>query len=117
MPEEMPTDVKESLLSSVAEPKPAKQGPNKWAGLLLILFLISTVCGVYLTVKPGVKCPKQTDKKEGVSSAFSSLTAKNDNGNVAWIKVRGVIATENSSSPFINSQSSFFTSLLALLEL
>ena len=104
MPEEMPSNVKESLLNSVAQPKPAKPGTNKWAGLLLVLFLISAVCGVYLTVKPGMKCEKQTNKKDGVSSTFSSLSSKSDKGHVAWIKVRGVIATDNSSSPFSRPQ-------------
>lgn len=104
MPQEMPNDVKESLLSSVAQPRPAKQGFYK-GGLLLILFLVSAVCGVYLTVKPGVKCEKVPAKKsEGVGGALSSLAAKNEKGNVAWIKVRGVIATDNSSSPFSRPQ-------------
>ena len=104
MSEEMPMSVKESLLSSVARPAPVKQQPNKWASLLLVLFLISAVCGVYLTVKPAMKCKKLTEKKEGMGAAFSSLSSKSDKGNVAWIKVRGVIATDNSSSPFNRPQ-------------
>ena len=105
MPEEMPTNVKESLLSSVAQAKPAKKPSNQWAGLLLILFLVSTVCGLYLTVKPGMKCEKESSKKtERVSETLSSLASKNEKGSVAWIKVRGVIATDNSSSPFNRPQ-------------
>ena len=105
MTEEMPSNVKESLLSSMTQPKPVKLGANKWAGLLLILFLVSTVCGVYLTVKPGMKCEKEpSSKAEGVGGALSSLVDKNEKGSVAWIKVRGVIATDNSSSPFSRPQ-------------
>lgn len=104
MSEEMPTNVKEALLSSVRQPAPAKRVPNKWAGLLLILFLVSSVCGVYLTVKPGMKCEKKTEVKEGMSATISSLASKNESGNVAWIKVRGVIATDNSTSPFSRPQ-------------
>ncbi len=105
MPQEMPTDVKESLLSSVTQTKPTKQPSNQWAGLLLILFLVSAICGLYLTVKPGMKCEKApASKAEGVSGALSSLASKSEKGNVAWIKVRGVIATDNSSSPFSRPQ-------------
>lgn len=104
MTEEMSKEVKESLLGSITGNISLKQGPGKWAGLLLVLFLISSVCGIYLTVKPGMKCGKQTDKKEGVSAKLSTLAVKNEQGNVAWIKVRGVIATDNSSSPFSRPQ-------------
>lgn len=100
MPEEMSNQVKDALLGSVTESAPATQKPGKWAGLLLVLFLISTVCGVYLTVKPGMKCSPAKQKEEGMGAALASLSAKNENENVAWIKVRGVIATDNSSSPF-----------------
>ncbi len=80
-------------------------GRALWHGALVVLFLISAVCGMYLTVKPGMKCEKQADKKEGsVSSALASLSIKGDKPSVAWIKVRGVIATDNSSSPFSRPQ-------------
>ncbi len=81
-----------------------KTGPSFWPGLLLVLFLVSAVCGVYLTVKPGMKCEKKEDKKGGnVSVALSNLSSK-EKPSVAWIKVRGVIATDNSSSPFARPQ-------------
>lgn len=80
-------------------------GRMLWHGVLLVLFLISAVCGLYLTVKPGMKCEKQEDKKEGnVSSALASFSTKGNKPSVAWIKVRGVIATDNSSSPFSRPQ-------------
>lgn len=75
-----------------------------WHGCLLVLFLISSVCGLYLTVKPGMKCEKQADSVKNVSSTFANLSSKEGKGSVAWIKVRGVIATDNSSSPFARPQ-------------
>lgn len=82
----------------------AKIGLSFWHGTLLILFLISSVCGIYLTVKPGMKCEHKQEAKTVSSSIASSLTAKEAKGSVAWIKVRGVIATDNSSSPFARPQ-------------
>lgn len=76
-------------------------GNRFWAGLLLLLFAVSSVCGIYLTVKPGMKC---TGKTLGNSGVMSSLSFKENEPNVAWIKVRGVIATDNSSSPFSRPQ-------------
>ena len=84
---------------------PEKTPNGHWGpGLLLILFLVSAVCGLYLTVKPGMKCEKETAQNESMGAALSSLSSKNEKGNVAWIKVRGVIATDNSSSPFSRPQ-------------
>lgn len=74
---------------------------SKTAGALLFLFLVSAVCGVYLTVKPGMKCENKKENKTNLSGAFS---AGQKDENVAWIKVRGVIATDNSSSPFNRPQ-------------
>lgn len=79
-----------------------KNGSNFWSGALVILFLISSLCGIYLTVKPGMKCAET--KKEGTSSFVSSFSSKEGTPSVAWIKVRGVIATDNSSSPFSRPQ-------------
>ena len=80
-------------------------GSSFWHGCLLVLFLISSVCGIYLTVKPGMKCEKTSDKEKTFSSTLAtSLSAKEGKPSVAWIKVRGVIATDNSSSPFSRPQ-------------
>ena len=79
-------------------------GRTLWHGSILVLFLISALCGIYLTVKPGMRCEAQkTDEKSSVSSALADLSTK-DKPSVAWIKVRGVIATDNSSSPFSRPQ-------------
>ncbi len=100
MSEEMSNEVKEALLNSVPQEHAGKTRPHVWAGLLLVLFLVSSVCGLYLTVKPGMKCKQERISGESVGAALSSLSSKNEKGSVAWIKVRGVIATDNSSSPF-----------------
>ena len=82
--------------------------PNFWHGCLLILFLISSVCGIYLTVKPGMKCEASSGQEKKISSSLvSSLSSKEDKPSVAWIKVRGVIATDNSSSPFSRPQGGY----------
>ena len=100
MAEEISTTVKEQLPGAA----PVKRGPNFWAGLLLVLFAISAVCGVYLSVKPGMKCQTQEKEKSSMSSLSGSLSSKEGKPSVAWIKVRGVISTENSSSPFSRPQ-------------
>lgn len=69
-----------------------------WFFLLLLMFCVSSMCGVYLAVKPGMRC--QNKQAEPVAS-FSFGTVKNKATNgIAWIKVRGVISEEESQSPF-----------------
>lgn len=88
-----------------ANPAPApapEQAPKGrggfWFFLLLLAFCVSAVCGVYLTVKPGMRCPK-TAKCAG--SSFSLVSSKKSGGEgVAWIKIRGIIAEEDNQSPF-----------------
>lgn len=90
-----------TLEENSKEPKPAaKPHRSIWAFLLLLSFMVSAVCGVYLTVKPVAVCEKEaaTGEKEG-ETALTSLTA-DKKGDVAWIKIRGVIAQDNSNSPF-----------------
>lgn len=84
------------------EPKKSRKfwGQNIWAFLLLVTFAVSSVCGVYLVIKPVPSCevkPVQEQDKEEGGSFFSSSKGK---GEVAWIKVRGVIAQDNTSGPF-----------------
>lgn len=106
--EEQPNQTK---TTSVPDKNPVKTDSRKlefgrafWHGCLFVLFLISSVCGLYLTVKPGMKCEKQPDSAKNVSSTLANLSSKEGKGSVAWIKVRGVIATDNSSSPFARPQ-------------
>lgn len=86
-----------------AEKEPAPQTPKGrggfWFFLLLLAFCVSAVCGVYLTVKPGMSCPKAA-KREGNSFSFSSSKKSGSGEGIAWIKIRGVIAEEDSQSPF-----------------
>ncbi len=87
-----------------ADSRSKKASLSFWHGLILVLFLVSSVCGVYLTVKPGLKCEKQKVNEKGVPAALVNLSVKGEKPSVAWIKVRGVIATDNSSSPFSRPQ-------------
>ena len=85
------------------DPKPAKRfsGRGVWSFLLLACFAVSAVCGVYLTVRPvPVSHAVKGAKPSAEEVLGASLTARNKKGNVAWIKVRGVIAQDNSTSPF-----------------
>ncbi|MCQ2410713.1 MAG: signal peptide peptidase SppA [Elusimicrobiaceae bacterium] len=72
-----------------------------WGFLLLLVFLVSACCGLYLAVRPVAKCPKtaETPVQEGTAVLVSSL-AKSSKPGLAWIKVRGVIAQDNNTSPF-----------------
>jgi protease-4 len=89
----------------VKQAAPKKQtrifGQSVWAFLLLTTFVVSSVCGVYLTLKPVNACDTpQTAAEEKSDNASSFSRNKKGKGEVAWIKVRGVIAQDNNSSPF-----------------
>ena len=73
-----------------------------WAVLLLAVFAVSAVCGVYLTVKPVVKCApaKAAEKEDGTSKLAAAFSRAKGEKGIAWIKVRGVIAQDNNSSAF-----------------
>ena len=106
--QEQPTNSQQTSQQEEVFEKTDSRSPifsgNFWHGCLLILFLVSAVCGIYLTVKPGMKCSSKTKEGKSVSSSVMSSLATKGGGNVAWIKVRGVIATDNSSSPFSRPQ-------------
>ena len=73
------------------KPKTPKNRGNFWFFVLLLAFCVSAVCGVYLTVKPGMSCPDEIVTDKPVLSLNSS--AKDNCGaGIAWIKIRGVIA-------------------------
>ena len=88
----------ETAVASSGKKDPSPKGRGGfWFFLLLLAFCISAVCGVYLTVKPGVSCPKAPS--EGGTSLSLASTKKDTSGpGIAWIKVRGVIAEEDSDS-------------------
>lgn len=73
-----------------------------WASLLLLTFLISTCCGLFLAARPVPQCPKETKttQESEVESALVSSLSKSNKPGIAWIKVRGVIAQDNNTGPF-----------------
>lgn len=101
------------------EPQPAAQpvpenkpssGRGLWAFLLLLTFTVSACCGLFLTVKPVPACDKEApsareesaEESESASAKLAGALAKSKSSKpgIAWIKVRGVIAQDNSSGPF-----------------
>ena len=93
------------------QPEETKQVPpskhtshNTWATLILLTFIISACCGVYLTMHPAAACRSiavPTENKESKTSALAGALAKSKSQpGIAWIKVRGVIAQDNNTSPF-----------------
>ena len=91
------TETKQNTLSG--QPKQPKQRGSIWFFLLLLSFLVSAVCGVYLTVKPGMSCPEEKIES-GTSFALVSSKKEGSGPGLAWIKIRGVIAEEDSQSVF-----------------
>ena len=88
-------------------PKPTAERPHSanglWATLLLMTFVVSSCCGVYLTVKPVPVCPEKTERVEegeGTAAALAEAFGKSSKAGIAWIKVRGVIAQDNNNGPF-----------------
>ena len=69
-----------------------------WGGLLLLAFLISACCGLFLASRPAPKCPTASTE-EGVTLVESFAKSAKQPG-IAWIKVRGVIAQDNNTGPF-----------------
>ncbi len=107
--EKTATDFESGSNSSPQQtPNPKKRG-SLWAFLLLLAFCISAVCGVYLTVKPGMACSQE--KKVDFSSLTLASSKKTSSGpGIAWIKVRGVIAEEDNQSPFSAPSSASYIS-------
>ena len=79
-----------------------------WSLLLLIAFCISAICGVYLSLQPSSCTAKSTFEKP--SLALGGKSKKNNEGGIAWIKVRGVISEEDSNSPFSRPSSASYIS-------
>lgn len=91
-----------------AKTEPAQDGKKEkdprekgrfWFFLLLLAFCLSALSGIYLTVKPGMTCP--SEEIEPVTAlSLSSAKKDTDGPGIAWIKIRGVIAESDESSPF-----------------
>jgi len=85
-----------------AEPqKPKKEfKQNIWAFLLLLTFMVSSVCGVYLVLKPVDACNVKEEQTEEKGEVAGFSKNKKGKGEVAWIKVYGVISQDSNSGPF-----------------
>ncbi len=98
-------DKKEEKKDNQKAPKKHFQKPSAssvWAALLLLTFTVSALSGIYLSVRPVPNCkPAKEDKKEdSLSGALASRSRSAKKEGVAWIKIRGVIAQDNNTSPF-----------------
>ncbi len=94
-----------------AAPAPEPAAPKKertpssfniWNALFLLVFAVSSVCGVMLVLKPGMTCPAV--KEESSKTALVTNLNKKGEAGIAWIKIRGVIAESNDSGPFSRNQ-------------
>ena len=105
----LPTEVWEKKLqesekevAGTKEPQPHTSfAPRSlWASLLLVTFMVSMCCGLFLVSRPAPKCKKVAEKSTRTERKIFSSFAKSDKPGIAWIKVHGVIAQDNSSGPF-----------------
>lgn len=89
---------KTDLTDHKAQPQPRKPACPRsvWAFALLMTFIISSCCGIFLTVRP---LPARHTQPEEENAGFSNAFRASKPG-IAWIKVRGVIAQDNNSGPF-----------------
>lgn len=99
-PAEQPAEKQDAPAASAHSKHPF--GRNVWSTLLLLAFVVSSVCGVMLVLKPGVSCPEV--KPESENAALVGAMNKKSQPGIAWIKIRGVIAESNDSGPFSRSQ-------------
>lgn len=99
-PAEPPAEKQDAPAASAHSKHPF--GRNVWSTLLLLAFVVSSVCGVMLVLKPGVSCPEI--KPESENAALVGGMNKKSQPGIAWIKIRGVIAESNDSGPFSRSQ-------------
>lgn len=77
-----------------------------WATLLLLTFIVSTCCGLFLASRPAPVCSSKTEetKAESGDGTFMSSLAKSAKPGIAWVKVRGVISQDDSTGPFSRPQ-------------
>ncbi len=71
-----------------------------WAFLLLVTFITSMCCGLFLATRPVPKCKKPAEKSNRADGTLLASFSKSDKPGIAWIKVRGVIAQDNNSGPW-----------------
>ncbi len=103
----LPADQPQEASSQPPSKKPAGRG-NFWFSILLLAFCVSAACGVYLTIKPGMSCPRETASARPVLSLNSG--AKEGGAGIAWIKIRGVIAESDDQSLWSRPSSASYIS-------
>lgn len=96
---------KTAIFTNEPEPRHPLHSRNIWSGLVLLTFLISACCGIFLAVRPVEKCetsaPVKTEGEKEDSPLFTAISkSKSSKPGIAWIKVRGVIAQDNDSGAF-----------------
>lgn len=93
----------EEKKEEVKDPK-KHTSPSIWGSLLLLTFLISTCCGLFLSVRPSscADVKEKAVKEENSDDSFmaGAFSSKSSKPGIAWIRVRGVIAQDNNSGPF-----------------
>lgn len=95
-----PVPAPEPALQPAPAPKPKRDFTMKaWLALVSVLFILSSVCAVYIIITGGIK--KQdviTEPAKSTSSLFTSLKKESDETGVAVIRIRGVIMEDTGSS-------------------
>ena len=84
------------------EPAAPKKNPiGFWPGMLIVLFFLSTLCGLVLTMRSFQKTPVTQETSLGDALPTVLASANTEKGGVAWIKIYGVISQQDSSNnPF-----------------
>lgn len=90
---------KTAIMTQPPEPHHSFVPRSMWASLLLITFLVSACCGVFLVMRPVAQC-KKTQDSVAEKALLSMSKSKSSGPGIAWIKVRGVIAQDNSTGAF-----------------
>ena len=91
---------KTAIMTEPPEPHHSFVPRSMWASLLLITFLISSCCGIFLAMRPVPQCKKTKDDSAEKMFLSSMSKSKSSGPGIAWIKVRGVIAQDNSTGAF-----------------
>ena len=108
-PEQWEQKLKENEKTAVFTNEPGPRRPfsprSVWAGLLLLTFVASACCGIFLALRPVEKCtavaPTNAESEKEDSGLFASLSkAKSSKPGIAWIKVRGVISQDSDGGAF-----------------
>ena len=100
MGKEIKGNEKTAIMTQPPEPHHSFVPRSMWASLLLITFLVSACCGIFLVMHPVQTCKKTKDASAEKMFLSSMSKSKSSGPGIAWIKVRGVIAQDNSTGAF-----------------